>query len=113
MKLRVTGYFILLTFQLISFSAFSQKKPLDHSVYDGWESLGEKKISGNGSWVSFTVEKQEGDGKLIVKNPSASVELTIDRGYAASFSNDDQYLVFKIKPPYKDTRDAKIKKEKA
>ena len=112
MKLRVTGYFILLTFQLISFSAFSQKKPLDHSVYDGWESLGEKKISGNGSWVSFTVEKQEGDGKLILKNPSASVEITIDRGYAASFSNDDQYLVFKIKPPYKDTRDAKIKKKK-
>ncbi|MEY3921902.1 MAG: hypothetical protein RL634_1663, partial [Bacteroidota bacterium] len=112
MKLRVRGSFILLTFQLIALSAFSQKKPLDHSVYDGWESLGEKKISGNGAWVSFTVDKQEGDGKLILKNPSTSVELTFDRGYAASFSKDDQYLVFKIKPLYQDTRDAKIKKKK-
>ena len=112
MKLRVNSTFILLTVHLIALTAFSQKKPLDHSVYDGWESLGEKKISGNGAWVSFTVEKQEGDGKLILKNPSKSVELTIDRGYGANFSNDDQYLVFKIKPFYKDTREAKIKKKK-
>ena len=112
MKLRVNSTIILLTVHLIALTAFSQKKPLDHSVYDGWESLGEKKISGNGAWVSFTVEKQEGDGKLILKNPSKSVELTIDRGYGANFSNDDQYLVFKIKPFYKDTREAKIKKKK-
>ena len=112
MKIRVTGYVFFIALQCMMLLTFSQKKPLDHSVYDGWESLGEKKISGNGEWVSFTVEKQEGDGKLILKNPAKAIEFIIDRGYSASFSNNDQYLVFKIKPFYKETRDAKIKKKK-
>ncbi len=97
MKIRVTGYVFFIALQCMMLLTFSQKKPLDHSVYDGWESLGEKKISGNGEWVSFTVEKQEGDGKLILKNPAKAIEFIIDRGYSASFSNNDQYLVYKIK----------------
>ncbi|MFN5327314.1 MAG: alpha/beta hydrolase family protein [Bacteroidota bacterium] len=98
---------------LVSFTSQAQKKPLDHSVYDTWETLGEKKISDNGEWVCYTVDLQEGDGKLVVKNASKSLEMIIDRGYNASFSNDNQFLVFKIKPFYKQIREAKIKKKKA
>jgi len=60
--------------------------------------IGEKKISSDGQWVAFTVDPQEGDGKLIVKNPSKSIELEYSRGYAANFSSNSHFLVFKIKP---------------
>jgi hypothetical protein len=33
---------------------FAQKKPLDHSVYDAWQSLGEKSMSNNGKIVAYT-----------------------------------------------------------
>ncbi|MES1224426.1 MAG: hypothetical protein ABUT20_53520 [Bacteroidota bacterium] len=35
----------------ISLHLFSQKKPLDHSVYDSWQSIGEKAISNDGKFV--------------------------------------------------------------
>ena len=34
---------------------FAQKKPLDHTVYDGWQSIGEKIISNDGRWLAWTV----------------------------------------------------------
>ncbi|MEY2586523.1 MAG: hypothetical protein RLY11_372, partial [Bacteroidota bacterium] len=113
MKQRSLWYAFFLSLFLLSDTIHAQKKVLDHSVYDTWESLGEKKISSDGQWVAFTVDPQEGDGKLIVKNPSKSIELEYSRGYAANFSSNSHFLVFKIKPNYKDVRDAKIKKKKA
>ncbi len=106
----IAGIFSLSLYPLTS---EAQKKPLDHAVYDTWETLGERKISDNGDWVCYTIDLQEGDGRLVIKNPSKSVEMIIDRGYNATFSNDNQFLIFKIKPLYKDVRDAKIKKKKA
>ncbi len=44
-----------------------QKKPLDHSVYDGWQSIGERAISNNGKFVTYTVVPQEGDGMLVIQ----------------------------------------------
>ena len=113
--MKIRFYFLagFLCFTLMVAHVSAQKKPLDHTVYDAWETLGEKKISDNGDWVCYTIELQEGDGKLVVKNPSKSLELIIDRGYNASFSNDNHFLIFKIKPHYKDVRDAKIKKKKS
>lgn len=109
------SFFAKALFSILFFStsfAFAQKKPLDHNVYDSWETLGEKKISNNGEWVVYTVDPQEGDGKLFVKNPAKSISLEFERGYAAGFSSNSNFLVFKVKPFFKDTREAKIKKKK-
>ena len=43
--------FLLLLSPIIS---FSQKKPLDHTVYDSWQRIDEKLISANGKFVAFT-----------------------------------------------------------
>ena len=56
-----------------SISLFAQKKPLDHSVYDGWKSAGERTISNNGKYVVYSINPQEGDGTLYVKR--------LDNGY--------------------------------
>jgi len=97
---------------LLAGNALAQKKPLDHSVYDSWESLGEKKISSNGQWIAYAVDLQEGDGRLIIQKTDSSFTVEVPRGYAPTFSSDDKYLIFSIKPSYKDTRQAKIKKMK-
>jgi dipeptidyl aminopeptidase/acylaminoacyl peptidase len=95
------------------FIAQAQKKPLDHSVYDGWQSIGEKKISNDGRWVAYTVDLQEGDGALVLQSADGNHERSFARGYSGTFSADGRFLVFKVKPPYADTRQARIKKKKA
>lgn len=91
----------------------AQKKPLDHTVYDIWQSIGEKLLCSNGKFVAYTVNPQEGDGVLLVQAATGGYKIEIPRGYNAKFTADNHFLVCKIKPLYKDTRDAKIKKRKA
>ena len=91
----------------------AQKKPLDHTVYDGWQSITEKYISNNGLLAVYTINPQEGDGVLVIQQTDGSTLLEIPRGYNAKISEDNRYVVFKIKPTYKETRDAKISKKKA
>ncbi|MFN8252023.1 MAG: prolyl oligopeptidase family serine peptidase [Ferruginibacter sp.] len=94
-------------------TTFAQtKKPIDHSVYDGWKSLGERMISNDGNYIVYTVNPQEGDGELVIQNPSTQYKKVIARGYGAVITEDSRYLVFKIKPFYQDTRQARIKKKR-
>lgn len=100
-------------FLLIPFIVIAQKKPLDHSVYDGWQSIGEKLISNDGKWVVFTVTPQEGDAVLWIKSTKGSdFQKAVPRGYNARITDDSRFVVFKIKPLYKETRDARIKKKR-
>ncbi|NCI46460.1 S9 family peptidase [Sediminibacterium soli] len=98
---------------LFSLSAFAQKKPLDHSVYDGWQSVGERAISNDGKYIVYSVNPQEGDGMLTVQSVDGSYKMQFPRGYGAVISEDSRCLVFRIKPFFRDTRDARIKKRKA
>lgn len=101
--------FILL---LCASVAFAQKKPLDHTVYDSWESIGVKKLSPNGQWASYSVLKQEGDANLYFQNLAASGKINVSRGEKMQFSADSKFAAFLIKPFFKDTRLEKIKKKK-
>ena len=102
----------VLSFLCFSLLGWSQKKPLDHTVYDGWQSVGERKINNNGTWIAYTVDPQEGDGQLVLQKTDATFSTTIPRGYSISFSEDSRFLVCKIKPFFADTRNAKIKKKR-
>ena len=103
--------FILLALFLALFS-YSQKKPLDHTVYDSWQRIGERMISNDGKWVVYTVEPQEGDNELVIQSADAKYKKSVARGYNAVITEDARYVIFKIKPFFKDTREAKIKKKK-
>ncbi|WP_235938509.1 prolyl oligopeptidase family serine peptidase [Chitinophaga solisilvae] len=88
------------------------KKPLDHSVYDSWQSIGTQLISNNGQWVVYTVTPQEGDASLVIYDRKTATSVTVPRGSSPAISQDSRHVVFSIKPFYKDTREAKIKKKK-
>src|SRR6185436_12407390 len=100
--------FLLFTFNFL----VAQKKPLDHSVYDSWQSIGERMISNDGKWVVYTINPQEGDNELVIQSSDAKYKKTIPRGYNAVITEDSRFAIFKIRPFYKDTRDARIKKKK-
>jgi dipeptidyl aminopeptidase/acylaminoacyl peptidase len=92
--------------------AVAQKKPLDHSVYDGWESIQERVLSADGKYVAITVNPQEGDGKLLLMATDRSWQLEVPRGYDIMLSPDSRYAVFKIRPTFNETREARIKKKR-
>jgi len=86
---------------------------LDHTVYDSWQHIGERMISNDGKWVVYTIDPQEGDNELVIQSSDAQYKKSVPRGYSAVITEDSRYVVFKIKPFFKDTREAKIKKKKA
>lgn len=108
--------FLFLTFLSTVFSqAHSQtnKKPIDHSVYDGWQSITSEAISNDGNWVLYSIMPQEGDAKLIVTNRISGRTDTVPRVAKAEFTFDSRNVIFLIKPFFREVRSAKIKKVKA
>ncbi len=101
-----------ITGMLLALSVHAQnKKPLDHTVYDSWQSIGERKISNDGKWIIYSVDVQEGDGNLVIQSSDMKYKETIPRGYNVTITDDSRYAVFKIRPPYTDIRQARIKKK--
>lgn len=122
------GKYLLVILIFIGVKVIAQKKVLDHTVYDGWQSIGEKHISNNGKYVAYRVQLQEGDDTLFITsynkpepiadyykdsihNPYIN-KITIPRGYNAVFVPASNFLICTIKPTYKEIRDAKIAKKK-
>jgi dipeptidyl aminopeptidase/acylaminoacyl peptidase len=97
---------------LLTSTSFAQKKPLNHTVYDSWESVGIKQLSNQGQWAAYSVVKQEGDAVLYFNNLINNSRTNVARGSNSQFSADAKYAVFLIKPLFKDVRTAKIKKKK-
>ena len=98
-----------------SLFVYGQKKPLDHNVYDSWQSLGSRAISNDGKWVGYTVDPQEGDSKLYLYPLNATVPAEFSRGSRPFFTSDSKYAFFSIKPFFKDqkaVKDKKMKKDK-
>ncbi|MBK6990488.1 MAG: prolyl oligopeptidase family serine peptidase [Chitinophagaceae bacterium] len=108
MKRLIFSTTLLLSFTIL----LAQKKTLDHSVYDGWQSIGERMISNDGKWVVYSINPQEGDNELVIQSSDATYKKVVPRGYNATITEDSRYAIFKIKPFFADTREARIKKKK-
>jgi dipeptidyl aminopeptidase/acylaminoacyl peptidase len=88
------------------------KKPLDHSVYDGWQSITNERISDDGKWVLYIVKQQQGDATLVISTAKNSNKISIPRADTARITADSKYAAFLIRPYYAAIRTARIKKKK-
>lgn len=88
------------------------KPPLNHSVYDSWESIGTKAISNNGQWIVYTITPQEGDARLLIYDNKTRRSMEVPRGSKPVITADNGYVIFSIEPLFKALRQAKIKKKK-
>ena len=103
---------ICLCLVLFSITVNAQKKPLDHSVYDQWQSIKDVVLSSDGNWMSYTITPQEGDGLLIVQHLKNKQQFKIERGTGVQFTENNSFLIAKIKPTFNEARQAKISKKK-
>ena len=106
---------ILCTFLLIINFFSAQKKPLDHSVYDAWESVGSRLISNDGKWLGYYVDAQEGDGNLYLYSTINKTQQKFSRASKLFLTSDSKFAIFTVKPFYKDikaVKDKKLKKDK-
>ena len=106
---------LLFVFVSTSLVAQTQKRPLNASDYDRWQSVRSEKISDDGRWIAYQIDPQEGDGRLEVVSglTGNTTRYAFPRGYMAQFTPDSKFLVMKLKVPLADTRKAKLKKKKA
>ena len=105
-------FYAFLFFLFLAAETSAQKKPLDHSVYDGWQSLGNTAISKKGDKIFYVVSPQQGDGELFLKTDKNETLLSLPRASVPKLSFDEKHFVSLISPFYKDTRKAKIDKKK-
>lgn len=103
---------ILLPLMLLSTMGFSQKKPLDHSVYDGWKNVGAFNMTDNGKYTIFLVNSQEGDGYMVAMNLTNYTYDSIARATQPKMTADGKYAVMTIKPHFLETKEARLKKVK-
>ena len=105
---------ILLFFMVfLCMKTSAQKKELDHTVYDSWQSIRETSFHPQGKYIIYAIVPQEGDGRFIIRNVKTGNEFNIARATQAVFTENGEYLVAKIKPSFVETRKAKIDKKKA
>ncbi|HCC94149.1 MAG TPA: peptidase S9 [Flavobacteriaceae bacterium] len=97
---------------LLATNVDAQKKPLDLTVFDEWQSIGMKELSNNGSWVAYQVNAQESDNTLNFFGLKTDKNLSFHRGEQSVFTPDSKFAVFKIRPFYKDLKLVRIKKKK-
>ncbi|TAH20529.1 MAG: S9 family peptidase [Cytophagales bacterium] len=109
---------------LVVFSAFGQRKPdkkevqptakkmLTHGVYDFWKSIGYSALSNDGKWAVYTVNPQEGDGKVVFYNLKTNQIDSVARASQVEISQDNQFAVFKIAPPLKVVKELRRQKKK-
>ncbi len=89
------------------------KRALKHSDYAGWKSVAGAQLSPDGTWVSFAINPQEGDGTLFFKKQGDASEWKIERGGGVRFSSDSKWAVLTVAPKFADTEAAKKAKKDA
>ncbi|MDD5362788.1 MAG: prolyl oligopeptidase family serine peptidase [Ignavibacteria bacterium] len=112
MKKLIFCIIFFISISVIQAQTVTEKKVLDHDVYNFWKRLENVKISQDGKFTSFEINPQKGDGKLFIENPENESFLMIPRGYDCSISPNGDFAAFKIKVPEDTTRKYKFEKKK-
>lgn len=90
------------------------KRSLSHDVYDGWKEITYRQLTPDGTVAAFTINPQEGDGKVVFYNLKNSAQDSVHRATDIALTWDSQFGIFKIKPQklkVDSLRRAKKKKE--
>lgn len=105
---------ILLVPFLLSLAVSGQKKQLEHTDYDLWNTIKNSQLAPNGAQVLFSLERGEKDRFLKVKDIDGTTIFEHDRASKGVFSDDSDYVFFTIKP-WKDSiiamKSRKVKKK--
>ena len=102
--------FLLVVGILITFISISQKKVIDHTVYNSWKKLEGQIISNDGNFVAYTIKPHRGDGYLFIYNNKTAKLDSFPRGYKQQFSGKSNFLVFQITAGFDTLRKCELNK---
>lgn len=88
------------------------KKPLTHDVYDDWKEITYKALTPDGNHAAFTINPQDGDGKVVFYNLKAKTQDSVKRADNLALTFDSRFAVFKIKPQQKVVKELRRQKKK-
>ena len=86
--------FLFLTIPALS---LAQKKVLDHTDYDIWNTVQDEAIAPDGSHILYSLWKGEKDHFFKVQDSKGKFVLEYNRGKEGHFTHDSNYVVFTIK----------------
>jgi hypothetical protein len=100
---------------LIFQNTLAQKKILDHPDFDIWNRLRSPKLSAEGNFVMYSIEKGEKDQHFKIKDTEGNLLFDYERSESGVFTYDSKFAVFTIKA-WKDSivemKRRKVKKDK-
>ena len=106
--------YILLFLLLVSPSIFCQKKVLEHTDMEVWNTIKGERISPNGKYVLYSLEKGEKDQFLKIKDINGQPVFVHERAHKGNFTYDSEFVLFNIQA-WKDSviamKSRKIKKD--
>ena len=86
------------------------KRSVTHDDYDRWTSIRATKYSRDGKWMAYSISPRIGDGMLYIREVDGDKVYEFARGTSVTFSNDNQFALFKIAKSYEDERKKKLEK---
>ena len=101
---------ILFLLMLLPLCGLSQKKVLDHTVFNEWRKIERSQISPNGNLVVYEINPHQGDGYLYIHNVSKNTTDSILRGKEAQISWLNDIVAFKITPGFDTLRNCELNK---
>jgi hypothetical protein len=99
-------------FFIFSASLFSQKKQIDHKVYNSWKTLKNEQVSDFGKYSIYEINPHRGDGFLYLQRNSINKLDSFQRGGNSRISHKEDVLSFLIHPGYDTIRSLKLEKVK-
>ncbi|MGH2624974.1 MAG: hypothetical protein ACRDE7_15000, partial [Sphingobacterium sp.] len=60
-----SNYIFLFIIFVFFTTSNAQKKTIDHTVYDKWQSITNAEISKSGNFIFYTIQPQEGDATAV------------------------------------------------
>ncbi|MGH7554332.1 MAG: prolyl oligopeptidase family serine peptidase, partial [Longimicrobiales bacterium] len=92
--------------------AAGARKPLEHDVYDIWNRITSQSLSEDGAWVLYGVTSEKNDPVLHVKSLNSTATYQVERGEGGEFSDDERFVVFRLKPSKEAVKQARKEKKK-
>tara|TARA_Y100000385_G_C13107740_1_gene649409 strand:- start:4226 stop:7006 length:2781 start_codon:yes stop_codon:yes gene_type:complete len=88
--------------------SFGQKKIIDHTAYNDWNSLSRHQVSNDGNFVTYQIKPHRGDGHLFIYDVKNNKLDSIPRAKYAQISGESSYVAFKITPTFDSLRTCEL-----
>jgi dipeptidyl aminopeptidase/acylaminoacyl peptidase len=72
--------------------------PMNHDVYERWDTIGGETVSRDGRWALYNRLRYDRDDVLVVRSTAGETVHVFDRGTGGQFAADSRHVVFTVKP---------------